>query len=116
MMLRYQGKMFTLACKADNWVEDNYEELFEDPSVRKNLLKLKLSNPKRMEWFKASLDATDKGTSHQKELFKQVLKEYAISELVLPKIRNLMYKQKMMISSCLHPTNEYQFRQKFIEA
>lgn len=66
MMLRYQGKMLTLACKIDSWIEDNYEKLYEDPSVRQNLLKLNIGNKKRMERYRANLSVAEKYSGYQK--------------------------------------------------
>lgn len=68
-----------------------------------------------MEKLKKRLESMEKCECSQKRLFKLALKEYAINELAAPKIRNLMYKQKMTISNCVHPTNDYRYRLNFIE-
>lgn len=115
MMLRYQGKILNLVQMVDLWIMRNADELFKDPSVRENLLSLELSDPKRTARMREYLNVEDKPEGKRRELFELALKDYALGELLYPKFRNIIYRQKMTISSCVHPTNDYHYRQQFIE-
>ena len=114
-MLRNQGKMLDLSYKIDGWILDNADQMYEDPVVRKNLLDLKLSDPKRQERLRKLLDAEDYPKGNRKEKFKLALKEYALHEMAYPKSRNLMNKKKLAILDCAHPTNDYNYRKNFVE-
>lgn len=47
--------------------------------------------------------------------FENALVEYALGELVYSKFRNMTYKKKVEISDGVHPTNDFRYRQEFIE-
>lgn len=61
--------------------------------------------------MKKNLRTSDKPLDYQKAKFRLALKDYALGELLLPKFRRMICKQKMTIFSCAHPTNDYRYRQ-----